>query len=91
VTTFVLDNSLAMRWCFEDAAHPYADSILDRLQAGEEAAVPVLWLYEVSAVLARAQNLGSLPAEKSAALDRSKLSSTRTAPIASGAMCIGSP
>ena len=22
--TFVLDNSVAMRWCFESAAHPYA-------------------------------------------------------------------
>jgi hypothetical protein len=27
--TFVLDNSIAMRWCFENAAHPYADGILN--------------------------------------------------------------
>ena len=32
--TFVLDNSVAMRWCFESAAHPYADGILKRLAAG---------------------------------------------------------
>jgi hypothetical protein len=38
--TFVLDNSVAMRWCFESAAHPYADGILKRLAAGEDALVP---------------------------------------------------
>jgi predicted nucleic acid-binding protein len=64
VTDFVLDNSVSMRWCFENATHAYADSLLSRLEAGEKAIVPVLWLYEVSAVLARAQNLGSLAAAK---------------------------
>jgi predicted nucleic acid-binding protein len=64
VTSFVLDNAVTMRWCFENAAHTYADAILSRLEAGAEAAAPVLWLYEVSAVLARAQNLGSLTAAK---------------------------
>ena len=62
--TFVLDNSVAMRWCFENAAHPYADGILNRLATGEDAVVPVLWLYEASAVLAREQNRGSLAAPK---------------------------
>jgi predicted nucleic acid-binding protein len=58
--TFVLDNSVAMRWYFEQATHAYAESILDRLQAGEEAVVPIIWLYEASAVLSRAQNRGTL-------------------------------
>jgi hypothetical protein len=68
--TFVLDNSVAMRWCFESAAHPYADSILKRLAAGEDALVPVLWFYpdlgfyEASAVLSREQNRGTLAAPK---------------------------
>ena len=62
--TFVLDNSVAMRWCFENAAHPYADSILNRLAAGADALVPVLWFYEASAVLAREQNRGTLAAPK---------------------------
>ena len=62
--TFVLDNSVAMRWCFENAAHPYADGILNRLAAGEDALVPVLWFYEASAVLAREQNRGTLAAPK---------------------------
>jgi predicted nucleic acid-binding protein len=55
-----------MRWCFESATHPYADSILDRLAAGDTAVVPVLWFYEVSAVLSRAQNSGTLAASKAA-------------------------
>ena len=62
--TFVLDNSVAMRWCFESAAHPYADGILNRLAAGEGAVVPVLWFYEASAVLSREQNRGILAAPK---------------------------
>ena len=62
--TFVLDNSVAMRWCFESAAHPYADGILKRLAAGEDALVPVLWFYEASAVLSREQNRGNLAAPK---------------------------
>lgn len=62
--SFVLDNSVAMRWCFENAAHPYADGILNRLAAGEDALVPVLWFYEASAVLAREQNRGTIAASK---------------------------
>jgi predicted nucleic acid-binding protein len=62
--TFVLDNSVAMRWCFESAAHPYADSILQNLATGDDAIVPILWFYEASAVLARAQNRGTLAAPK---------------------------
>lgn len=62
--TFVLDNSVAMRWCFDDAVHPYADSVLRRLAGGETAVVPLLWLYEASAVLARAQSRGTLVAAK---------------------------
>ena len=50
---------------FESAAHPYADDgILNRLAAGEDALVPVLWFYEASAVLAREQNRGTLAAPK---------------------------
>ena len=55
-----------MRWCFESGAHPYADSILDRLATGDTVFVPVLWFYEASAVLSRAQNIGTLTASKAA-------------------------
>ena len=64
MTAFVLDNSVAMRWCFESAAHPYGDSVLSRLASGDNAVVPILWFYEASAVLAREQMRGTLAAHK---------------------------
>jgi hypothetical protein len=35
-------NSVTMRWCFQNAAHPYADGVLQQLATGA-AFVPVLW------------------------------------------------
>jgi predicted nucleic acid-binding protein len=65
VTDFVLDNSVTMRWCFDTGAHDYADKILAQLESERGTAfVPLLWRYEVSAVLSRAQNRGLLPALK---------------------------
>jgi len=67
VTDFVLDNSVAMRWCFEAGVHPYADHVLEELETGRgEAHVPVLWRYEASAVIVRAQLKGLLSAGKDA-------------------------
>lgn len=63
MTVFVLDNSVTMRWCFQNAAHPYADRVLHQLASGE-AVVPVLWRYEVSAVLAKSQKDGILTGAK---------------------------
>ncbi len=62
MTAFVLDNSVTMRWFFDSGSHPYADGILrDLATSGDTARVPVLWPYEVSAVLARAQIKTGLP------------------------------
>ena len=56
MSAFVLDNSVTMRWCFDSSAHAYADQVLGQLETRRSAAfVPVLWRYEVSAVVARAQ------------------------------------
>jgi predicted nucleic acid-binding protein len=63
LTAFVLDNSVTMRWCFENATHPYAESVLQTLITGE-AIVPVMWRYEVSAVLAKAQKTGIIAKRK---------------------------
>jgi predicted nucleic acid-binding protein len=52
-----------MRWCFENATHPYAESVLQTLITGE-AIVPVMWRYEVSAVLAKAQKTGIIAKRK---------------------------
>ena len=64
--TFVLDNSVAMRWCFESATHLYAETVLNRLMNGETALVPLLWFYEASAVLVREQSRGTLTASTAA-------------------------
>jgi hypothetical protein len=54
-----------MRWAFAGGAHPHADAILRDLQTqGSEAVVPILWRYEASAVLAVAQNKGTIPAHE---------------------------
>lgn len=67
MTDFVLDNSVTMRWCFDNGANPFADKILEQLERQEGTAfVPVLWRYEVSAVLSRAQNKGLLTAQQTA-------------------------
>jgi len=56
---FVLDNSIAMSWCFEDEADDYADAILDRLQEAK-AIVPAVWPLEVGNVLLVAERRGRL-------------------------------
>lgn len=64
MTAFVLDNSVTMRWCFENTSTPYAEEVLEQLLLGQQAHVPVLWLYEVVSVLAKAQRSGSITADK---------------------------
>jgi predicted nucleic acid-binding protein len=53
-----------MRWCFNSGSHAYADGVLRQFATGGEAFVPVLWRYEVSAVLSRAQNTRAITAQK---------------------------
>ena len=48
--SFVLDNSIAMAWSFEDEVVDYADAVLDRL-AECRAIVPTLWPLEVANAL----------------------------------------
>jgi predicted nucleic acid-binding protein len=66
VTSFVLDTSVTMRWCFEDTATAYSEEILQQLATGTQALAPVLWLYEVGAVLAKEQRRDRLSAEEAA-------------------------
>jgi predicted nucleic acid-binding protein len=53
-----------MRWCFENTSTPYAEGVLEQLLVGQQAHVPVLWLYEVVSVLAKAQRTASISADK---------------------------
>lgn len=58
--SFVLDNSVAMRWYFGDGSArelAYAREVLDAMKA-EAAVVPGLWSLEVANVLARAEASG---------------------------------
>ncbi len=58
--SFVLDNSVAMRWFFGDGSPrdlAYAGRILDAMKT-DEAMVPGLWGLEVANVLARAESTG---------------------------------
>jgi predicted nucleic acid-binding protein len=64
LTAFVLDNSVTMRWCFDNTSTPYAEEVLEQLLIGQRAHVPVLWLYEVVSVLAKAQRSASITADK---------------------------
>ncbi|MGD0108117.1 MAG: type II toxin-antitoxin system VapC family toxin [Rhodopila sp.] len=65
MTDFVLDNSVTMRWCFNSGSHAYADAVLRMLETAQgEAFVPILWRYEVSSVLTRAQKTGTLTAQR---------------------------
>src|SRR5258708_37555224 len=52
-----------MRWCFENSSTQYSEEVLEQLLVGRQAHVPVLWLYEVVPVLAKAQRTGSITAD----------------------------
>lgn len=56
---FVLDASVALAWCFEDEATPYADGLLARLEL-EEAAAPAIWPLEVANGIRSAERRGRI-------------------------------
>jgi predicted nucleic acid-binding protein len=53
-----------MRWCFENTTTAYAENVLQEFSYGNEALVPVLWLYEVGSVLAKARRAGNISQQK---------------------------
>jgi predicted nucleic acid-binding protein len=53
----VLDNSIAIAWCFADEANAYADAIANRFP-GIEAWVPSLWPLEVANALLTGERRG---------------------------------
>jgi predicted nucleic acid-binding protein len=66
--SFVLDNSVTMRWCFgngKPAELAYAAKVLDALRR-ISAQVPVTWGLEVSNVIARAEARGLITEARSA-------------------------
>lgn len=67
--TFVLDNSVTMRWFFGDGQPKeiaYAGKVLDRLKSAT-AIVPAIWGLEVANVLTRAEAKGLVSEARSEA------------------------
>jgi predicted nucleic acid-binding protein len=62
--SFVLDASVTMAWCFEADATPYTDHVLDRMELGEQAWVPVLWRLEVVNALLKAKRQRRISTER---------------------------
>lgn len=67
--SFVLDNSVALAWCFEDERTPAIDALLQR--TGEQGAVaPGLWPLEATNGLLVAERRGRLDAARRKRLTR---------------------
>lgn len=61
MSRFVLDNTIAMAWCFSDETTSYTDYFLNRLSnLVDVAVVPALWVYEVSNVTSLAVRNGRI-------------------------------
>jgi predicted nucleic acid-binding protein len=62
---FVLDNTIAMAWCFAEEATEFTEALLDRLSNSiDVAVVPDLWLYEVVNVTELAARKGRISTEQ---------------------------
>ncbi len=67
--SFVLDNSVALTWCFEEERTPATADLLERV--GETGAIaPVLWPLEALNVLLVAQRRGRIDKERRQLLAR---------------------
>jgi predicted nucleic acid-binding protein len=64
VPGFVLDASVTLPWRFEDEATPWTESLLNRLEAGEEVLVPPHWPLEVANALLTAQRRRRVTSEQ---------------------------
>ena len=68
MSRFVLDNTVAMAWCFTEEATEFTKTLLSRLSnLTDSAVVPALWLYEVANVVELAVRKGRIPGEKALA------------------------
>ena len=67
--TLVIDNSVALAWCFQDERTPALMAVLDRVEAGG-AVAPQLWPLEASNALLVAERRGRISADDRAGLLR---------------------
>ena len=54
-SSFIIDSSVTMTWCFHDETTEYTENILNSLET-HTALVPNLWSLEVCYVFLMAQN-----------------------------------
>lgn len=59
MSSFVMDCSITMCWCFPDECDPYASRILQKLDV-DETLVPVVWTLEVANALLTGERRGRL-------------------------------
>ncbi len=57
----VVDTSIALTWCFDDAASPDTDALFERVR-DDGAIVPGLWHLELGNVLLQAEKRGRITA-----------------------------
>ncbi len=65
MSSFVLDASVALSWCFADEADEAGDAVLNRLR-GTRACVPGIWPLEVANVLLGAERRRRIAPSESA-------------------------
>jgi predicted nucleic acid-binding protein len=66
VTSFVIDASSVLAWCFEDEGGPEADALIEKV-AAEGAVVPGLWWLEVANGLVMAERRRRIKSAESVA------------------------
>jgi predicted nucleic acid-binding protein len=66
-TSFVLDASVALSWCFDDERDPGTQALLERLEH-DSAVVPGIWPLEVGNALIVAERRGRATAEQTGAV-----------------------
>jgi predicted nucleic acid-binding protein len=64
VTSFVLDGSVTLSWCFEDESGAETEAVLEALSSGE-AIVPPIWALEIANALLVAERRKRLTHAKS--------------------------
>ena len=69
MSSFVLDASYTLLWCFPDRATPESDDALRRMESlVDDAIVPWLWQVEVANALGKAVVRGKVPLARSLAI-----------------------
>jgi predicted nucleic acid-binding protein len=64
VSSFVLDASVTLAWCFEGQSSDYTEAVLQAVIEGNQAVVPAIWKLEVANALTVAERRKMIAPEK---------------------------